>query len=59
MDFRLNVLLGMKGIYSEPILPDIPLERIMALYERVQRGFTEQDRERNRLSKKPQYFSRI
>jgi len=57
-EFRLNVLLGMKGIYSEPILPEIDLDRIMAVYERAARTMTRTDRERNVLSTKPSYYGR-
>lgn len=58
-EFRYNVLLGMKGIYSEPILPDIELDRVLPIYERAKRGLSQVDRDRNKLSTKPQYFSHV
>jgi 5'-3' exonuclease len=52
-NFILDIVQGGKYIYSEPILPEIPLEVIREKIKSVQDQFTILEKERNTLRSKP------
>ena len=52
-NFILDIVSGQKFIYSEPILPEIPLEVIQKKIKSVQDQFTVLENERNTLRSKP------
>jgi 5'-3' exonuclease len=51
--FILDIVHGQKFIYSEPILPEIPIEKIRAKIKSVEDQFTILEKERNTLRSKP------
>ena len=52
-NFILDIVQGTKFIYSEPILPEIPIEVIQQKIKSVADQFTVLERERNTLRTKP------
>jgi 5'-3' exoribonuclease 2 len=55
--FMLDILQGTKFIYSEPVLPDIPLETIKQKIKINENNFTPLEIERNTLKNKPFIFT--
>lgn len=55
-NFILDIVQGTKFIYSEPILPEIPIEVIREKIKKVSNQFTLLERERNTLRSKPYVY---
>ncbi len=55
-NFILDIVQGTKFIYSEPILPDIPLEKIRERIAKVEGKFSDLERNRNTLRTKPYIY---
>jgi len=53
IDFRLDVAIGIKTIYSEAILPEIDEELLIGTIEKYEKKLNEREKERNRISEKP------
>jgi 5'-3' exonuclease len=55
-NFTLNIVYGTKFIYSEPLLPDIPIEVIKEKIKECEEQFTLFEKERNTLRFKPYIY---
>jgi 5'-3' exonuclease len=55
-NFILDIVAGSKFIYSEPILPDIPIEKIREKIEKVDGKFSFLEKERNILRSRPYVY---
>lgn len=55
-NFILDIIQGTKFIYSEPILPNIPLNVIENKINRMESKFTDKEKERNMVRNKPYIY---
>lgn len=56
VDFELDIMKGLKHIYSEPILPLIDDEHMLSVIGPIIDGLGGKDKKNNKISKKPDYF---
>lgn len=55
-NFILDIVQGTKFIYSEPILPDIPIDKIREKIANQGHNFTDLEKERNKVRSKPYIY---
>lgn len=55
-EYNLNVLAGTKFIYSEPILPEIDVNAVLAKIRPLRNRLTAEEKRRNRLNNSPKVF---
>jgi 5'-3' exonuclease len=53
IDFRIDVVTGIKTIYSEAILPEIDEELLLDTVKKLEKNLTENEKKRNTISNKP------
>ena len=49
-DFKLDILAGEKYIYSEPLLPEIDIDRVLKAIKPLHSKLSKTNQERNKLS---------
>lgn len=55
-NFILDIVQGTKFIYSEPILPDVPIEKVRGKIDKVSSSFRDLEKERNTLRPRPYIY---
>ena len=56
IDFELDIMRGMKHVYSEPILPMIDDKHLLSVIQPVIKKLDVGDKGNNKINKKPDYF---
>ena len=50
--FELDVYPGQKLIYTEPLLPEMDVDRVLEETEKIEKSLTASEKKRNKLNKK-------